>query len=157
MVHGRSEAEDLTQEVFVKAFARLRSYDTTRKFSSWVFKIAHNHTIDHLRRVRPETLSWSAGELPEMPAATVASPEELVEQTALADALDRAVQRLRVEYREAILLRYQEDLSHEEIADVLGIPEGTVKTYLHRARKELAADMAARGWGRRQSADGSRQ
>jgi RNA polymerase sigma-70 factor (ECF subfamily) len=146
MIRERSEAEDLTQEVFVKAFARLGTYDTTRRFASWVFKIAHNHTIDHLRRVRPETLSLSAGEHPELPAAAMASPQELVERTALADDLDAAVQRLRVEYREAIQLRYREDLSLEEIADVLAVPEGTVKTYLHRARKELATEMVARGW-----------
>jgi RNA polymerase sigma-70 factor, ECF subfamily len=146
MIRERSEAEDLTQEVFVKAFARLGTYDTTRRFASWVFKIAHNHTIDHLRRARPETWSLSADEHPELPAAAMASPLELVERTALADDLDAAVQRLRVEYREAIQLRYREDLSLEEIADVLAVPEGTVKTYLHRARKELAAEMVARGW-----------
>ena len=146
MVRDRSEAEDLTQEVFVKAFARLRTYDPTRRFASWVFKIAHNHSIDHLRRVRPDTLSLSEGEHPELPAAAIASPQELVERTALADDLDAAVQRLRVEYREVILLRYHEDLTQDEIADVLGVPEGTVKTYLHRARKELAAAMVAKGW-----------
>lgn len=146
MIRERSEAEDLTQEVFVKAFARLGTYDTTRRFASWVFKIAHNHTIDHLRRARPDTLSLSADEHPELPAAAMASPLELVERTALADDLDAAVQRLRVEYREAIQLRYREDLSLEEIADVLAVPEGTVKTYLYRARKELATAMVARGW-----------
>jgi RNA polymerase sigma-70 factor (ECF subfamily) len=146
MVRDRSEAEDLTQEVFVKAFARLGTYDTTRRFASWVFKIAHNHTIDHLRRVRPDTLSLDAGEHAELPAAAIASPQELVERAEMADDLDRAVQRLRVEYREVILLRYQEDLPQDEIADVLGVPEGTVKTYLHRARKELAAAMMAKGW-----------
>jgi RNA polymerase sigma-70 factor (ECF subfamily) len=146
MVRDRSEAEDLTQEVFVKAFSRLRTYDTTRRFGSWMFKIAHNHTIDHLRRVRPETLSLSAGNHPELPAAAMASPQQLAERTALADDLDAAVQRLRVEYRSVIQLRYQEDLPQEEIAEILGVPEGTVKTYLHRARKELAEAMAARGW-----------
>jgi RNA polymerase sigma-70 factor (ECF subfamily) len=146
MVRERAEAEDLTQEVFVKVFARLRTYDTTRRFASWVFKIAHNHTIDHLRRVRPETLSLSDGEHPELPAAALASPQELVERTMLADDLVTAIKRLRVEYREVIQLRYHEDLSVEEIAEVLAVPEGTVKTYLHRARKQLAEDMVARGW-----------
>jgi RNA polymerase sigma-70 factor (ECF subfamily) len=146
MVRERSEAEDLTQEVFVKAFARLGSFDTTRRFASWVFKIAHNHTIDYLRRARPETLSLSTGGHSELPAAAQASPQELAERSALADDLEAAVRRLRVEYREAILLRYREGLSQDEIGDVLGVPEGTVKTYLHRARKELAAEMTARGW-----------
>jgi len=69
-----------------------------------------------------------------------------MERGALAAALGDALSRIRSEYREAIILRYQQGLTVEEIADVLKAPEGTVKTYLHRARKELAAILSAAGW-----------
>jgi RNA polymerase sigma-70 factor (ECF subfamily) len=144
---GRAEAEDLTQEIFVKAFAALDRYDPTRRFSSWLFKIAHNHTLDRLRQSRPPTVSMDTGTDPVEPRATNASPSALVEQARLAAALESALDGLRVEYREAIVLRYQAELSLEEIGDIMAIPEGTVKTYLHRGRKALAAEMAARGWG----------
>lgn len=144
---GRAEAEDLTQEIFVKAFAALDRYDPTRRFSSWLFKIAHNHTLDRLRQSRPPTVSMDTGTDPIEPRATNASPSALVEQARLAAALESALDGLRVEYREAIVLRYQAELSLEEIGDIMAIPEGTVKTYLHRGRKALATEMAARGWG----------
>jgi RNA polymerase sigma-70 factor (ECF subfamily) len=146
MARGRAEAEDLTQEIFVKAFAALHRYDPSRRFSSWIFKIAHNHTLDHLRKTRPPTVSIDTG----VPAAPLrseaASPADLAERARLADALRAALDRIRPEYRAALMLRYQEDRSHEEIADILGVPEGTVKTHLHRGRKALAQEVAASGW-----------
>jgi len=148
LARGRADAEDLTQEVFVKAFAALRRYDPARKFSSWLFKIAHNQTIDHLRRTRPDMISVHTSGQADALLTDAASPADLAEQAALAGAMAAALGRLRVEYREALVLRYQEGLSQDEIAEVMGVPDGTVKTYLHRARKELAAEMTARGWGR---------
>ena len=149
MVRERTVAEDLTQESFAKAFAALRSYDSARKFSSWLFKIAHNHAIDQLRRTRPDLVSLEASAEAEAWPADIASPEEIAERQELADAMRTALNRLRLEYREALILRYQEGLSQQEIADVMGITEGTAKTYLHRRRKALAAEMTARGWGGR--------
>ena len=147
IVRDRAEAEDLTQEVFVKAFRALDRYDPARRFSSWLFTIAHNHALDRLRTVHGVTLSIDSDEVPDVPSAPVASPADLAERARLADALGDALGRLRVEYRAAVVLRYQEDLTQQEIAEVMGVPEGTVKTYLHRARKELAREMTARGWG----------
>ena len=147
MVRERTVAEDVTQEAFAKAFAALRSYDSARKFSSWLFKIAHNHAIDWLRRTRPDLISLEASAEADSWAADVRSPEEIAERAELADAMRAALNRLRIEYREALVLRYQEGLSQQEVADVMGITEGTAKTYLHRGRKALAAEMTARGWG----------
>ena len=149
MVRERTAAEDLTQEAFAKAFAALRSYDSTRKFSSWLFKIAHNHAVDRLRRTRPDLVSLEGSAEAESWPAEIASPEKTAEREELADAMRAALNRLRIEYREALVLRYQEGLSQQEIADVMGITEGTAKTYLHRGRKALAAEMTARGWGGR--------
>jgi RNA polymerase sigma-70 factor (ECF subfamily) len=154
MVRDRSTAEDLAQDAFLKAFDKLATYDPSRKFSSWLFKIAHNTAIDHLRRRGVETVSLDepAGEDAAGPARTIEdrvteTPAAAAERSDLSRALARAVGRLRPEYREVVVLRYQAGLEYGEIAEATGFPLGTVKTYLHRARKELAVWMAREGWG----------
>lgn len=157
MVRDRTLAEDLTQDAFVKAFSKLATYDPSRKFSSWLFKVAHNTAIDHLRRREVDTVSMDEPVGGEDDAAQFGrgrqvedeeteTPGEAVERHDLARALARAVGRLRPEYREVVALRYQAGLEYAEIVDATGFPLGTVKTYLHRARKELAELMAAEGW-----------
>ena len=153
MVHDPSLAEDLAQEVFLKAFRSLAGFDPQRKFASWLFKIAHNTTIDQLRRRAVETEPLETGGDDDRldPLATVAdpraaTPEAERQRTELGRALERAVAGLRPEYREAVLLRFQEGLAYEEIAEVLGVPLGTVKTHLHRARRELAERLRGMGW-----------
>ena len=151
LVHDRALAEDLAQDAFVRAFARLKTYDPTRRFSAWFFQVLHNVVVDHLRRRRINTVSLDGlqadGRPLDPPAGDAAlSPEVELERRALAGALAEALQQIRVEYREAIILRYQQDLSVREIADVLQLPEGTVKTYLHRGRGALASILSAAGW-----------
>ena len=151
MVRNRELAEDLSQEVFLKAYRALASYDASRKFSSWLFKIAHNATIDHLRRSELPTVPLATddperGDLVDvLEDASVVTPERRAESSDLALALDEAVRQLRPAYREVILLRHREELSYQEIADVVGASLGTVKTNLHRARKELMEAMRERG------------
>lgn len=151
LVNDRALAEELAQEAFVRAFSRLATYDPERRFSSWFFQILHNVSVDYLRRRRVETVSLDAllnsgyaGPADDDPAS---SPETEAERRALAAALADATGRLRHDFREAIVLKYQQGLSVNEIAEILGVPEGTVKTYLHRGRKELAAVLSAAGWG----------
>lgn len=145
----RDGAEDLAQETFVKAFRALGTFDTTRRFSSWLLRIAHNTAVDALRRSRgSRAISIDAGgegngAVPE-PVAP-ASPD-LVEQQDLGRALDAALRRVRPEYRAAIVLRYHESLSYDEIAVVMQVPAATARTYVHRARKELAGLLAEAGW-----------
>jgi RNA polymerase sigma-70 factor (ECF subfamily) len=149
LVHDRAVAEELAQDAFVRAFARLDSYDPERKFSAWFFRVLHNLVIDHLRRRRVETVSLDAltADGYQGPTdAAAASPEDEVERQGLALALEDALGRLRREYREVVVLRYQQGLTIEEIAAALDLPEGTVKTFLHRARKELAGLMTGAGW-----------
>ena len=151
MVRDPALAEDLAQETFVKVFTRLASYDPGYKFASWILKIAQNTTIDHLRQARPRTASLDSTDDSTEAApcdSTTPSPLALVERKELADVLDVAIDRLRPEYRQVVILRYQEELSYEEIAETLALPLGTVKSYLHRARSELAEMMTAAGWGR---------
>jgi RNA polymerase sigma-70 factor, ECF subfamily len=153
MVQDPGAAEDLAQEVFLKAYRRLDTYDPQWKLSSWLFKIAHNTTIDHLRRGVPETVPLEAGDEDRgdlaavLADATAENPEAASERRDLARSLEQAIARLRPEYREAVLMFYAHGASYQEICEVTGLPLGTVKTNLHRARKELAEHMTALGWG----------
>lgn len=158
MIQDPGMAEDLAQEVFTKAFRHLETYDPARKFSSWLFKIAHNTTIDHLRRRLPRTVPLERtvpGEEERGDLAAVLADESLEDPSAAAErrdmarALEHAIARLRPEYREAVILFYLEGVSYQDICEATGLPLGTVKTNLHRARKELAATMAVHGWGPR--------
>ena len=151
LVRDRALAEDLAQDGFLRVYQRLSTFDPQRRFSSWFFQVLRNVTIDYLRvnRVPVASLDELADEGHQVAIADDrgASPEELAGRTELASAISRALSRLRPEYREVVVLRYQEGLTHPEIAEILGLPSGTVKTYLHRARKELADILEGEGWG----------
>ncbi|MBI4540717.1 MAG: sigma-70 family RNA polymerase sigma factor [Gemmatimonadetes bacterium] len=152
MVRDRAAAEDLAQETFVRVFNSLDSYDPSYKLSSWIFKIANNLAIDHLRRRKVETLSIHGSphaetqEEEEQTRITVEAagetPEQYVAHRELGGHIDRAIGELRPEYRAAITLRHLEGYSYEEIAQVMDVPLGTVKTYIHRARSELKEKLA---------------
>lgn len=153
MVKDRQLAEDLSQESFIKAYRALSSYDRRRKFSSWLFKIAHNATIDHLRRARLDTEPLERGspdqpsERPQLEDPAALSPLHAAESADLGRDLDRAIAALRADYREVVELRFKQGLSYQEIAEIMELPMGTVKTNIHRARKELAARLSGLGWG----------
>lgn len=147
MVRDRALAEDLSQETFIKVLNNIDKYVPEFKFSSWLFKIANNLAIDHLRRRRIQTVSMDGS-----PDATTASQIEAtsfelashgesaldeLEAKELGSAIERAIAALRPEYRSCIMLRHVEGRSYEEIAATLDLPLGTVKTYIHRARHEL--------------------
>ena len=145
-------AEELSQEAFVKAWRALGRFDPTRKFSSWLFQIAHNAALDALRRKGEEALSLDEpaeeGEAPRELPADPNAEDPLARLTArgAGRALEAAIAELRPQYREILLLRFAEGLAYEEIAEVTGAPLGTVKVHLFRARKELAAAMRRLGW-----------
>jgi RNA polymerase sigma-70 factor (ECF subfamily) len=151
MVRDRELSEDLSQETFVKVLKSIASYRPEFKFSSWVFKIANNTAIDHLRRRELDTLSIEGSPhamTPEAVEATAlqlgssrASPLEALEAKELGGTIEEAIQNLRPEYRSCILLRHVEGRSYEEIAEIMDLPLGTVKTYIHRARNELRVTL----------------
>ena len=147
MVRDRETAEDLAQDAFIKVLNHIDRYSPEFKFSSWLFKIANNVAIDHLRKRRIETVSMdgsphaaSAAEV-EATSFDVAIHQESaldeMESRDLGSAIEQAIARLRPEYRSCIMLRHVEGRSYEEIAATLDLPLGTVKTYIHRARHEL--------------------
>ena len=152
MVRDRALAEDLAQETFIRAFNAISSYDPRRKFSSWLFKIANNHTIDYLRKKKLDTVSIHGSPHARTPReeqrtrvvveATGENPREYVEHRELGRQIERAIGELRPEYRSAILLRHVEGYAYDEIAEIMGLPLGTVKTYLHRGRRELRLRLA---------------
>lgn len=152
MVRDREIAEDLSQETFIKVLNAIASYRPEFKFSSWVFKIANNTAIDHLRRKELDTLSLEGSPhaaTPEAMEATAlqlgserASPLDNVAARELGGEIEAAINRLRPEYRSCILLRHVEGRAYEEIAEILSLPLGTVKTYIHRARHELRAMLS---------------
>jgi RNA polymerase sigma-70 factor (ECF subfamily) len=141
VVRDPALAEDLAQETFLKTYRSLRSFDLNRKFSSWILRIAHNGALDALRRRRADPVVATSVPEPAVPPAA-----DAVESAALGEAIERALDGLRPEWRAAVVLRYQEGLSYEEVAEILGIPEGTAKTFVHRARKALAERLGEAGW-----------
>jgi len=152
MVRNRELAEDLAQDTFVKVLNAIESYRPEYKFSSWIFKIANNAAIDHLRRRSLDTLSLDGSPHAENSEAIEAttlqvsdsaeSPLDEVANRELGTSIETAIASLRPEYRSCILLRHVEGRSYEEIAEILDLPLGTVKTYIHRARNELRILLA---------------
>jgi RNA polymerase sigma-70 factor (ECF subfamily) len=154
LVQDPGLAEDLTQDAFLKMFRGLNQYDASLRFSSWLFRIAHNTAIDHLRQRRLLLATPRVDEdgdeidpLDGLPDLRSDSPEQAVSRRQMAALLDRAIDALRPEYRAVVVLRHHEDLDYEEIAEVMSLPLGTVKTYLHRARKAMAAHLREAGFG----------
>jgi RNA polymerase sigma-70 factor (ECF subfamily) len=140
---GRGEeAEDLTQEVFIKIFQTLRTYDTAQgTFSAWLRRVARNHLVDHYRRTKKDrgtsSLEDELGTL-EAKRAPVAEPVAQVERRERKEMLQAALDKLSPDMREAVILRDLQDLDYQEIAQILGVPEGTVKSRINRGRLELA-------------------
>ncbi|HET9423808.1 MAG TPA: sigma-70 family RNA polymerase sigma factor [Gemmatimonadaceae bacterium] len=147
MVRDRELAEDLAQDTFVKVLNHIDRYRPEFKLSSWLFKIANNVAIDHLRKRQLPTISMdgsphaSTADAVESTSFQVADQQESalaeMESRELGTAIEKAIADLRPEYRACIMLRHVEDRSYEEIAATLDLPLGTVKTYIHRARHEL--------------------
>lgn len=147
MVRDRETAEDLAQDSFIKVLNHIDRYRPEFKLSSWLFKIANNVAIDHLRRRQLDTVSLDGSPHAATQAEVEATSIEIAarQETALDElearelggAIERAISSLRPEYRSCILLRHVEGRSYEEIAATLDLPLGTVKTYIHRARHQL--------------------
>ena len=147
MVRDRELSEDLAQDTFIKVLNALDKYDPSYKFSSWIFKIAHNTTVDHLRKKELDTLSLDGSpharteEQAEAtsfkPADRSLDPERYTESQQIGSEIEAAIEELRPQYREAILLWHVEGRPYDEIASIMDLPLGTVKTYIHRGRNEL--------------------
>jgi RNA polymerase sigma-70 factor (ECF subfamily) len=149
MVGDYEAALDLTQEVFIKVYNSLRRYRSEFKFSTWIYKIAHNSAVDHLRRHshRGQALTNDfEGEQYELPIESRRpSPEQESEKAERRAEIESVVRGLPLAYRELVLLRHSQDMSYEEIAEVTGLPLGTIKNRLFRAREAMRQQFVQRG------------
>jgi RNA polymerase sigma-70 factor (ECF subfamily) len=148
LVRRRDEVEDLVQEIFIKAFRAMRSYNFQASFGTWLSRIATNHCYDYLRHQRSTRVSyyWQLGEDAERELE--ASAEGLseqgsdhVEQAALREIVDKLLERAPEKDRTILVLKELEDYSVEEIASILNLKPGAVKVRLHRARKRMLVDL----------------
>jgi len=135
------DARDVTQNAFVKAFEQLHRYDGKRKFFSWLYRIAVNECLNLRRSRRPQQALQDGFE----GADTHRGPFEAFAQVEARSRIDRAMAQLSLEYREVIALRHFADLSYEEMADAIGVPEKTVKSRLFSARQKLAGLLGIAG------------
>lgn len=141
---------DVTQEVFIKVYNSLRKYSAEYKFSTWLYRIAHNAAIDHMRRnsVSPQSIEAenADGTYQLQIESRRPSPEQDHEQNEWRTEIDSVVKCLPPSYRDLILLRHSRDLSYDEIAEVTGLPLGTVKNRLFRAREMMREMFIERGF-----------
>jgi RNA polymerase sigma-70 factor (ECF subfamily) len=132
----RDLAEDFFQETWIRVLERGRQYDGRHEFSTWLFAIARNLVLDHLRRKQPASLDGLADaddDVPfDIPATDSPSALDLTLQREQTDQIFRGMQHLAAKYREALMLRFQEGMALEEIAGVAGVPLGTVKSRIYR-------------------------
>lgn len=138
-----SEAQDLTQEVFLRVFKTVKSFRSDEgSFTTWLSRVTRNLLIDHYRRTRQDRVTDSIEEqLPMMEeegAAAPARPDHALAGREASEILQATLQKLSPDLREAVILRDLQEMEYREIAQVLGIPEGTVKSRINRGRAELA-------------------
>ncbi len=140
---NNQEAQDLTQEVFLRVFRTVKTFRSTEgSFATWLARVTRNLLIDHYRRTRQERVTDSIEDqlpvLEEVGAVASTRPDHVVAGLEASEILRAALQRLSPDLREAVILRDLQEMEYREIADVLQIPEGTVKSRINRGRAELA-------------------
>src|SRR3982751_4400922 len=142
-VGKHDEAEDLTQDIFLKIFKALKTFDRRANFQTWIISISRNLCIDHYRSVRKErqTIARDVDAADLQPASTDRSPQAIAEHEDLRAMLRQALETLPATLRTAVVLRDLQELSYQEIADRLELPEGTVKSRINRGRLELARQL----------------
>jgi RNA polymerase sigma-70 factor (ECF subfamily) len=149
MVGNYESALDLTQEIFIKVYSSLSRYRAEFKFSTWIYKIAHNAAVDHLRRTATREQSLVVGPEGDQFDLPVEcgrlSPEQESERKERRGEIESVVRTLPGNYRELIILRHSQDLSYEEIVEVTGLPLGTVKNRLFRAREMMRQQFVEKG------------
>ena len=136
----REDAEDLLQEIFVKVYRNLNDFDPDLKFSSWIYRIAHNQVISHWRKTksRPQVLKFEADE---DFLKFIAADEDLAgdtERRFTAEEVRRIINQLDEKYKEVLVLKFLEGKDYQEISDILRKPLGTVATLINRAKKQFA-------------------
>jgi len=136
------EAEDITQEIFLKAYTNLNNFDQTKKFSSWLFSIAHNETISHWRKNKRklDVINIENDELDILLTENFDIGKK-IDNNLLKDEIKKGLAKLDIKYREVLELKYLNEYSYEEISDIIKKPVNTVGTLLNRAKKKLKNEL----------------
>lgn len=143
MLGNAHEAEDSAQEAFIRAYVNIHTYDSTKKFSTWLYRIATNLCIDRIRKKKPDyyldaEISGTDGlNMYSQIPADQKLPEDELEKLELQEHIQQEILKLPDKYRSVIVLKYVDELSLKEISDILDLPVGTVKTRIHRGREAL--------------------
>ena len=145
LIGSRDEAQDILQDVFLKAYRNLQSYDTARKFSSWIYRIAHNEAVNFIKRKSLKRF---------IPWEDIASTKDKLDMASFEDGADKewirkeigkevnvALDRMPFKYKQVLILRYYSDKSYEEIGEILGKPVNTVGTLISRAKRSLSQSL----------------
>jgi RNA polymerase sigma factor (sigma-70 family) len=142
-VGRHDEAEDLTQDIFLKIFRALHTFDRRANFQTWLISISRNFCIDHYRSIRKEreTIARDVNAADLMPVSRERGPHGQLEQSDLRQLIKQALAELPSSLRQAVVLRDLQEFSYQEIADQLGLPEGTVKSRINRGRLELGRQL----------------
>lgn len=139
---SQEDTADLLQEVFIKTYRHLNDYDPSLKFSSWIYRITHNHIIDTIRRLnsRPKTVSLDDDALTKIFAASTDIEKDIHIQDSLTK-IRKSIESLPLQYREILILRFLEEKTYEEIMDILKKPKGSVASLINRGRKLLTESL----------------
>ena len=145
LINSREEARDILQDVFIKAYKNLYSYDTQRKFSSWLYRIAHNEAVNFIKRKSlKKFVSWESITAAKDKLDMSSSKEDMErvwEKKEAKKEMDKVLKKLSPKYRQVIDLRYYKEKSYEEISQILKKPVNTVGTLISRAKKKLLAEF----------------
>lgn len=138
----KDDIEDLLQEVFIKIYQKLNEYDEVLKFSSWAYRIAHNHVVDYFRKtnVRPQVNTLEDYEWEKIINASIHIEKEIMHKDC-AEKIKKCIQELPLMYKEILMLRFIEEKEYEEIMDILKKPKGTVATLIRRGKELLVKQM----------------
>ncbi|MDO9231344.1 MAG: RNA polymerase sigma factor [bacterium] len=145
LIGSRDEAQDILQDVFLKAYRNLQSYDSARKFSSWIYRIAHNEAVNFIkRRALKRFIPWE----------DIAATKDKLEMMSFEEGADKAwlrkeigkevnvaLDKMPFKYKQVLVLRYFSDKSYEEISEILGKPMNTVGTLISRAKQKLSEEL----------------
>lgn len=140
---NQEDGEDILQEVFIKTYMNLNEFDPDMKFSSWIYRIAHNETISHFRKMKmqPQPIESEEGLLLFELIPDKYNMEEESDKKRLTNAIQQALKKIDKKYRDVIVLKYLEERSYEEISDILQKPTGTIATLLNRAKQRLQEEL----------------
>lgn len=137
LLFNQTDLEDIVQEVFIKAYKNLKSFDPDRKFSSWIYRIAHNEFVNHGKKFSRQLIDYFDFEVILPPLTSQRRPESDFEKEELKVVLDKHLSKLDSKYREPLMLHYLEDLDYKEIADILRVPVSTVGIRIMRGKQQL--------------------